>query len=179
MFDPTKPIATEDLDGDFLDGWWKIARYIGVSTREAQRLANFGPRGLLLPVVQLGGRCRMYTASYERWRERCEPSVRPLVKWRAKNRVVYAITYESSDRIKIGFTGDLDKRMDAISSHCGYPIHLLAVIKGGQDVEVGLHESLARWRVHREWFTDVIQVRQALVNAVEFHGGELWFARPT
>lgn len=58
----------------------------------------------------------------------------------------------SGDRIKIGFTGDLDQRMACLSAMSCQPVTLLTYVPGGREKESHFHRRFAALRLHGEWF---------------------------
>lgn len=70
--------------------------------------------------------------------------------------VVYLIQAESTNRYKIGKSGDLQKRMLALKTGCPYPVKLIHGIRchftSVNEVEASLHLRYHSMRVHGEWF---------------------------
>lgn len=57
------------------------------------------------------------------------------------------------DQVKIGFTNDLPRRLQALGTEFANGVELLAQCDGGTDVERAFHETCkADWR-HGEWFS--------------------------
>lgn len=54
--------------------------------------------------------------------------------------------------IKIGTTGDLPARIQAIETHCPYQVQLLGSCPGGLREEQALHRKFRRQRHRGEWF---------------------------
>jgi len=54
--------------------------------------------------------------------------------------------------VKIGFTGQLDKRLRQLRAHSPYRLHVLAATPGDQDDEWDYHQRFASERIHGEWF---------------------------
>lgn len=55
--------------------------------------------------------------------------------------------------IKIGFTANLDYRMEHLQTACPYKLELLATVKGGLGTERELHTRFAEHRIRGEWFS--------------------------
>lgn len=56
------------------------------------------------------------------------------------------------DRIKIGLTGDLKRRLDDLRMCSPLPLDVLVTIPGDLNVEQYLHRRFAALRSHGEWF---------------------------
>ena len=56
-------------------------------------------------------------------------------------------------RYKIGWTTDIQKRVDSLKTGCPYPIELVAWIETDEpEIEREVHAMYADHRVHGEWF---------------------------
>ena len=65
--------------------------------------------------------------------------------------VVYAA--QAGDLVKIGFTGSLRQRLDALGWEAGTPVDLLGVCPGGRELEAKWLKEFASSCAHgREWF---------------------------
>lgn len=84
---------------------------------------------------------------------------------------VYAVTLPGSERIKVGFTTNLDDRIHTLETGSPFPLKVLLFMPGAFHLETSLHLRLARYRTHREWFQDVPEVRAVLADACLRHGG--------
>jgi hypothetical protein len=75
-------------------------------------------------------------------------------EWRENTEVVYAIQQDRCGRgpIKFGKTGNLAERVKYLQGANPYPLRVLTVVLGADAVETVIHERLARWRLHGEWF---------------------------
>jgi hypothetical protein len=71
---------------------------------------------------------------------------------REKIECVYIIEAVGLDRIKVGFTSDLVKRLRTIQTSCPAPVLLIAVIRGGRETERDIHRTLRPYRAYGEWF---------------------------
>jgi hypothetical protein len=69
---------------------------------------------------------------------------------------------KAGDRIKIGFSTNVEKRLRALGTGSPQAIQLLGVMPGSKRLERTIHEDLKAHRQHREWFTDCSAVREAL-----------------
>ena len=78
---------------------------------------------------------------------------RAIASFARESESVYFLQAEGSGRIKIGTTKDPDHRIKVIRA--GSPVHLrvLAVVRGGRQMEKMLHIAFAPFRCGRtEWF---------------------------
>lgn len=64
---------------------------------------------------------------------------------------VYAI--ESGDVVKIGWSGNPERRFIKIAADCSRPCRLLGYIEGSRDDEAGIHVKFSNLRQHGEWFS--------------------------
>lgn len=64
--------------------------------------------------------------------------------------IVYAI--QAGDRIKIGFTTDLPRRMHEMQTGSSVQLVCIGHCPGGQPLERALHKQFAGSRLHGEWF---------------------------
>jgi hypothetical protein len=67
-----------------------------------------------------------------------------------KASVVYFL--KGGELIKIGFTVDLDKRINAIQNMSPVQLRLLATMSGDKNTEQDIHKRFSHLRVHGEWF---------------------------
>ena len=65
---------------------------------------------------------------------------------------VYLLRAIGTDRYKIGYATNIEKRVKSISTGCPFPLRVVASRRGAPEHEYWLHHKLARWRVHLEWF---------------------------
>lgn len=70
-------------------------------------------------------------------------------------------------RIKIGTAKRVQGRVRAIETHTPDPVTLLGVIDGGYPLERAIHEHLRAYRVHREWFRNCREVREAIADILK------------
>jgi hypothetical protein len=66
--------------------------------------------------------------------------------------VVYFVQATTGGPIKIGATGDLNRRLDELQSYAPTRLCLLGVCEGGFAAESWLHARLASLHSHHEWF---------------------------
>lgn len=73
---------------------------------------------------------------------------------------IYFILAPSAQRIKIGYSGNPNKRINQLLTSSPHELEVLLVIPGTRDEERSLHERFAHLRQHREWFTDCEELRE-------------------
>lgn len=77
----------------------------------------------------------------------------------------------SAELVKVGFTaGPPAKRLKGMRSGSASPISFLAALPGCRDLESALHEAMAPWREHGEWFRPNPVLQAALDAAVQIGG---------
>jgi hypothetical protein len=69
---------------------------------------------------------------------------------------------KAGDRIKIGFSTNVERRLRALGTGSPQVIQLLGVMPGSKRLERTIHDDLKAHRQHREWFTDCPAVRETL-----------------
>lgn len=67
-------------------------------------------------------------------------------------RTVYFVDAPGTGVIKIGKTSDLEKRMTTLQTMCPVRLQLLMTIQYDDDLERRIHNHLADYRAHGEWF---------------------------
>lgn len=83
---------------------------------------------------------------------------------------IYFLTYGDDGPIKIGFTSNLDYRVQHIQTGCPFEVRVLGTVLGGMGLERQIHQRLWRYRLKGEWFTNchnVLSVMRELVAAAE------------
>lgn len=65
---------------------------------------------------------------------------------------VYFVQNGTGGPIKIGFAGNVARRMTKLRADCPDPV-LLAVLDGGRDTEAELHSRFDGCRIRGEWFS--------------------------
>lgn len=80
-------------------------------------------------------------------------SVRAKRSWAAPNpkECVYVIGYDRF--IKIGYTTNLEQRLDNLQTACPGKLKVHAILHGGRRLEHALHANFADYRTEGEWFT--------------------------
>lgn len=71
--------------------------------------------------------------------------------------------FAHDNRIKIGISRDVERRLKDVGAHLVTPPTCLGFIEGGRGLERHVHGLLAEHRIQGEWFSDCVAVR-ALVN---------------
>lgn len=59
----------------------------------------------------------------------------------------------AGNRIKIGMSSDVPRRVKSLQTASSEPLQLLAIKQGGRAEEKSLHDRFAHLRQHGEWFT--------------------------
>lgn len=67
---------------------------------------------------------------------------------------VYVMHAESTNRIKIGRTHDVEARLVDMQTHCPFPVHVLYAVycEDAPALESLLHGAMDHYRVNGEWF---------------------------
>ncbi len=76
--------------------------------------------------------------------------------------VVYFLQAQTGGPIKIGWSTDVKRRLDALQPGCPYPLSILLCVRGTLFDEQLLHRKFARFRLHGEWF----EPAEALLNYI-------------
>lgn len=84
-----------------------------------------------------------------------------LLPSRNKNPIVYFVQ-AGEGLIKIGYTGDFEKRFDILRTGSPYRLKVLLTLGGKHEHEQALHNIFWLARAHGEWFYPI----RALVNAI-------------
>lgn len=66
--------------------------------------------------------------------------------------------------IKIGFSKNLEERLQTLSVASSKPIRLIGTVPGSKKLEQFFHKELHEHRVRGEWFKDCPQVRSFITN---------------
>ncbi len=66
--------------------------------------------------------------------------------------MIYFAEAVGLDRVKIGTSRDVPRRLKALATLCPCPVRLLRTIEGWLDDERALHALFAAHRSHGEWF---------------------------
>ncbi len=85
---------------------------------------------------------------------------------------VYFMENPTAGLIKIGYSGDIKKRKQAIEQQTGQRLTVLAELPGGRELEKVLHESFSDLRQLGEWFKDSPRLRQFIETALRVLSGD-------
>lgn len=77
---------------------------------------------------------------------------------------VYAVHDRAARLVKIGFTKQLARRLNAIRTGSGRTLTIVTTFRGSRDDERALHERFGRHRIEGEWFKATPAVLKALGN---------------
>ncbi len=80
--------------------------------------------------------------------------------------LVYFLRYQ--DRIKVGFTVDIVKRLKSFRLTLVGETELIGTINGGKTRERQVHAKLASFHIEGEWFRDCAAVRTAIADLIAF-----------
>lgn len=70
--------------------------------------------------------------------------------------------------IKIGYSSDIDNRLQGLFTDSPAPLKLLATIPGGREVESAWHRRLKQSRAHGEWFEEIATMAAMRAAGIEF-----------
>jgi len=127
----------------WLYGWKAIASKCGVTVKTVKKYYKIA--GLPIRRTPTG---KPVALRYEldRW----------LILYDEKKRgeigFIYFIQSENKGLIKIGFTGDLSKRIKLLQNMSPVKLKLIASQKGSINDEKKLHQRFKKYRAHGEWF---------------------------
>lgn len=65
---------------------------------------------------------------------------------------IYFIQMDRIGPIKIGFTKDIGKRLISLQTANPYPLNLLCVFPGNEEMEKDIHQGFNEMRMEGEWF---------------------------
>lgn len=116
--------------------------------------------------------------------ERREPTLEQLMleaesssraKAPRRDEFLYVIGVPGSGIVKIGRTGDVEKRLRTLRNSSPNPIELLWCGRGSGDIEPALHERFRRYRTHGEWFDfgKSVPLKRVIATAVELGAVEV------
>lgn len=74
----------------------------------------------------------------------------------------------SAGRTKVGYTGNIDKRLEAIRAASAHPVKLVLAETGSIQLERAIHRVMDDRQVHHEWFegeVDELEAREILDEA--------------
>ena len=86
----------------------------------------------------------------------------------AASGVVYFLLVPDTNRVKIGWGLDGERRISEVARMCGGDSILLATVPGTQTDESRMHRRLRRYRTHGEWFIFCPDVWLAIWRAIRF-----------
>lgn len=78
--------------------------------------------------------------------------------------MTYLYFIESENRIKIGISTNVERRLRDIGLHLAVPPTLIGFIEGGYALEKHVHGILAEHRLNGEWFSASSQVRSVIAR---------------
>jgi hypothetical protein len=131
------------------DGRWKAAVTIGWLPSGAPRR-----RTSIQPTLEAAEEAlRRFTATFDRTHKSVP-----------RGPVVYVIEAEGLNRIKIGRTRDLAKRLLKMQTDCPVRLKLIAHLEDDGTVEQLLHRRFAAAHVHGEWFEAGKNLRREIVS---------------
>lgn len=102
-------------------------------------------------------RRRIHARELER-AERESTALLDEIDTRERSAVVYFIRNRDTGAVKIGTTGNITARLNALRLQGGLDLELLGTVSGGRDVEGGLHRLFAVHRVRGEWFNPAPEI---------------------
>ncbi len=65
---------------------------------------------------------------------------------------IYFIQMDRIGPVKIGFTKNIEKRLVSLQTACPYPLNLLCIFPGNEDMETDIHSCFKEMRMEGEWF---------------------------
>jgi len=77
-----------------------------------------------------------------------------------KEPTIYFMHAFDANRIKIGFTTNIERRIRSLKMSSPHGLRFMYAIPGTKDEEHKLHERFAHLRQHGEWFTDCEELRE-------------------
>jgi len=88
--------------------------------------------------------------------------------------MVYFVLAQGCNKVKIGVTSNVHKRLLTLSSYCPFPLRLLGTIEAGlaYDLESSLHEKFSEFKVHGEWYEDARSIRLYIAENCDGNIGE-------
>lgn len=78
--------------------------------------------------------------------------------------VVYFIQMGEDGDIKIGTTANIHQRFRTLQTACHKPLRVLAMLRGGAELEEQMHRRFAHLRTHLEWFRPGEDLMEFLVK---------------
>lgn len=84
-----------------------------------------------------------------------------------QNSGVYIIKAVGTDRVKIGWSQDVDARIRSLQTGCPYQIEVINVIATAPEMERRIHGWLSQYRIHGEWFVLPNDIAERLADVTE------------
>ena len=78
--------------------------------------------------------------------------------------VVYFIEAVGLERVKIGYTDNLRRRLTVISSYCPVAVKVLAIVRGSRQEENSYHKRFASARIRGEWFQMTVPLKRMIAG---------------
>src|SRR5690606_37164476 len=75
-------------------------------------------------------------------------------------RLMTIYVLRSDDLVKIGFTDDLHRRVQAIIAAVPVPVEFVGYMPGTREVEAHLHRQFAAHRFSGEWYVETPDMRR-------------------
>ena len=91
-------------------------------------------------------------------------------KYKQPGGFVYVMACVGLSEFKVGWSADPKRRLIQVGYDVGHPVTLEWTANGDRGTETLLHDSLAPWRTHGEWFTDCAEARATLYNQAYWLG---------
>lgn len=88
---------------------------------------------------------------------------------KADSTKIYFVLCQATGRVKCGIAADPRARLAGLQTGSPTPLKLIAEIDGDGLREKWIHQRLARWHVHGEWFQYVPGVCDVIVDEVTSH----------
>lgn len=87
---------------------------------------------------------------------------------------VYLLETEGFDFFKIGITGNLDKRLSTIQTHCPFKVNYkcYTLSEMPQAFETELHLEFSDYRIQGEWFKLNEELLEKCVDKIKHHNNE-------
>ncbi len=82
----------------------------------------------------------------------CMGKRNPPTKNRLRLGQIYFLEAEGLNRLKIGFSENLENRMRVVRSHSPVPLKLLKVVRASIETEQILMAVFGKYKLHNEWF---------------------------
>ncbi len=90
--------------------------------------------------------------------------------------LVYFLHAEHTNLVKIGWTADLNRRLDQLQTGCPHKLRLLGVHIGPRKVEMVYHRDFAVYRQQGEWFLLTREMRRFVIAGLGQHSESKTYA---